>query len=346
MTLDLVPYRKAIEKELCDLLAGPGQEGAAPILPLYAMMRYHMGWLDADLNPVEADGGKRLRPILCLLACEAVGGHWHMALPAAASIELIHNFSLIHDDIEDHSETRRHRRTVWALWGVPQAINTGDTMWTLARLALHRLSDRGCSPTTLLHVVRQLDQACLELCTGQYLDLWFETQESVSLEAYEQMIHGKTAALLSASLAVGAILGGAEQRVVNRYAAFGRELGLTFQIVDDILGIWGDPAVTGKSAASDILTKKKTLPVLYAFHWEAERGYDDLARIYTQPSLSPDDIPSILALLGRCGAHEYTREQARTHYRRAENHLRAIGIDHPAQDALRELGHSLVERTF
>jgi geranylgeranyl diphosphate synthase, type I len=350
MSLDLVPYLSAVETELCAIVDAASDAHAdehhVPTAPLYDMIRYHMGWLDADLNPLVAGGGKRLRPVMCLLACEAVGGDWPSALPAAAAIELIHNFSLIHDDIEDQGETRRHRRTVWALWGVAQGINTGDTVWTLSRLAIYRLRKTGHDVETILRVMHRLDEACLALCTGQYLDLDFEQEEGVSLAAYRQMIAGKTSALLSASLAVGAILGGADESLVPCYASFGHELGLTFQIVDDILGIWGDPAVTGKSAASDILTKKKTMPILYALDWETEHGYYDLAHLYAQPSLTADDVPAVLALLERCSAHEYAQEQARAHYGQTVRHLQAADAAHPARDTLQALAQSLVGRSF
>jgi|YNPNPStandDraft_1061719.scaffolds.fasta_scaffold03464_3 geranylgeranyl diphosphate synthase type I len=314
------------------------------VAPLYQMMHYHLGWLDASFAPVNAARGKRLRPLLCLLACEAVGGDWRRALPAASAIELIHNFSLLHDDIEDRSETRRHRSTVWSLWGLAQGLNTGDAMWALARLAALRLTEQGFTAELVLRVVKLLDETCLELCTGQYLDLAFEAAPSVSLAAYERMITGKTAALLAAALACGALLGGAGEEVVAAYGASGRELGLTFQIVDDILGIWGDPATTGKSAADDILTKKKTLPVLYAFAWEAERGYGDLAALYARPVLGEQDLPAVLALLERAGAQAYARQRAQEHLHKTLEHLCSTGIVHPAQEALRELALSLVER--
>ncbi|MGI5916965.1 MAG: polyprenyl synthetase family protein [Anaerolineae bacterium] len=341
MTVDLNPYLEAVEKELSDSLS-PRDERA---LPLYQMMQYHMGWLDCEFAPENAPRGKRLRPAMCLLACEAVSGEWRQALPAAAAIELIHNFSLLHDDIEDNSETRRHRATVWSLWGIAQGINTGDAMWALSRLAVYRLSDLGHPAETVLSVARRLDETCLELCTGQYLDLHFEERDGVTLPEYERMISGKTAALLSASLTVGALLGGAPAEVVHSYGEFGRELGLAFQITDDILGIWGDPAVTGKSAASDIIARKKTLPVLYALQWEQERGHDDLERIYTGPSLGNGDVSAVLSLLERAGALDYVRHRAAEHHRRTMDHLQATGVTGPAQDALRALALSILDRS-
>lgn len=340
MPRDLSIYLEAIEEELRRDLA----VREPLVAPLYQMMQYHLGWLDASFAPVSAARGKRLRPLFCLLACEAVGGEWRRALPAASAIELIHNFSLLHDDIEDHSETRRHRPTVWSLWGLAQGLNTGDAMWALARLAALRLADQGFAAELVLRVVKLLDETCLELCTGQYLDLAFETASTVSLAAYERMIAGKTAALLAASTAAGALLGRAGEDVVAAYGAFGRELGLTFQIVDDILGIWGDPAVTGKSAADDILTKKKTLPVLYALAWEAEQGYGDLAALYARPALGADDLSAALALLERAGARAYAQQKAQEHLHQTLAHLHSTGIVHPAQETLRELALSLVER--
>jgi geranylgeranyl diphosphate synthase type I len=341
MTRPLTPYLTAIEEDLRRTL----QASEPMLLRLYQMMQYHLGWLDVDLRPVEAPKGKRLRPLTCLLACEAVGGDWRRALPAASAIELIHNFSLVHDDIEDNSPTRRHRPTVWSLWGIAQGINTGDTLWVISRLATLRLIERGYDAETVLHVARLLDETCLALCAGQYLDIHFESVDSVTMSEYSSMIAGKTAALLSASFAAGSRLGGADEATVQNYAGFGRELGITFQIVDDILGIWGDPAVTGKSAASDILEKKKTIPILHTLAWEQQQGYEDLSRIYARASLTEQDIPTILALLERAGARVATLRRAREHQERTMAFLGTPDITHPAQQDLIELALSLLERS-
>ncbi len=340
MTPDLQPYLDAIEADLQRLLT--------PTVPstrvMFDMMRYHLGWLDASLQPHEGPRGKRIRPVLCLLACEAAGGDWRQALPAACSIELVHNFTLLHDDIEDASDTRRHRPTVWSLWGVPQALNTGDAMWAVARLAGHELAARGYAAETVLAAIRRLDEACLLLCSGQYLDMHFETVQEVTVAAYIEMIAGKTAALLSAAVAIGALLGGADERVVEEFATYGTALGLSFQAVDDILGIWGDASVTGKSTATDILTRKKTLPVLYALAWERERGLSDLAELYARPDMHQEDVPHVLTLLDRAGARQYTESWADRQQAQALAHLRATGPAHPARDTLQELTLSLLHR--
>jgi len=339
MTADLSPYLDAIEADLERLLT-PTDPATQPLLD---MMRYHLGWLDAELRPARAPRGKRIRPLLCLLACEAAGGDWQRALPAACSIELVHNFTLLHDDIEDASETRRHRPTAWALWGVPQALNTGDALWAVARLAVYGLSANGYDAETVLAAARRLDEACLLLCAGQYLDLHFEQVERVTVAEYTRMIAGKTAALLSASLAIGAALGGAAAPAVEALAAAGTALGLAFQAVDDILGVWGEPTATGKSAATDILARKKTLPVLHALGWEREHGFTDLAALYARP-LGPEDVPVVLALLERAGSRAFAEAWAGRQQSRALQDLHASGCAGPALAALEEVAVSLLHR--
>ena len=253
MATDYGPYLRAVEGEMRQILLAPGER----VRPLYDMMAYHLGWVDEQAKPVQADSGKRLRPLLCLLCCEAAGGDWQQAVPAAAGLELIHNFSLIHDDIEDNSPTRRGRPTVWALWGLPHGINAGDSMLMLARLALGRLSSRGVDPGIALQAMDILDRTCLRLCEGQYLDMAGEGHLDMSEEDYLEMTGGKTAALLAASTQMGALIAGAGD-AVESYRQFGWNLGLAFQMVDDLLGIWGDPAVTGKSAADDVRSRKMT----------------------------------------------------------------------------------------
>jgi geranylgeranyl diphosphate synthase type I len=241
----------------------------------------------------------------------------------AAAVELLHNFSLIHDDVEDDSPTRRHRPTVWALWGVPQAINAGDAMFTLARLALHGLGSRPIPPALAMDACMIFDHACLRLTEGQYLDMSFEGRLDVTVDEYLTMIEGKTAALLSASLELGALVGGADQATRRHLAEFGRSLGLAFQMQDDILGIWGDEAVTGKSAASDILTRKKSLPVVYAL--ENPRVGEELRARYAQ-AIEPADVPAVLDLLALAGAREYAEQAAQAAHQAALDELAAGGV--------------------
>ncbi len=339
----LAPYRQAIEESLRALTATLPASSAL----LRRMFEYQLGWVASDGAPLHgAGGGKRLRPILCLLCCEAVGGAWQAALPAAAAIELVHNFSLIHDDIEDDGGTRHGRPALWKVWGLAQALNTGDAMWALARIAVHELRGTGHSGAKVLSVVKLLDDAGLALCVGQFHDISFETAPAVTLAQYEQMVSGKTVALLRAATEAGAQLGCSDTRRHEQFATFGRELGLAFQVVDDLLGIWGDPRSTGKSALTDILTRKKTLPILLALAYEAERGLDDLQRLYADPGFGPDALPEVLRLLDRAGARAACAQRAQEHHERMRQALAATGLDNPAMDGLVELSEGLLGRTY
>ena len=249
-------FRDQIETEIKSLVLEEG-------FPLYRMMGYHMGWLDEYGEAAEGESGKRIRPTLSLLACEALGGDVKAALPAAAAVELVHNFSLIHDDIQDGNSERHNRPTVWWVWGPAQAINAGDGMHALARLALLRQTGEGMSPERTLKAVGLLDQACLRLCEGQYLDLTYQERVDISQDAYFKMVEGKTAALISCAAELGAVMSSVEEPVERAIAQFGAKLGTAFQIRDDILDLWGQQD-TGKPLAGDILNKKKSLPIVYA----------------------------------------------------------------------------------
>lgn len=336
MSSHLEPYLTAVEDELRAIVSAPSPELGA----FYSMMAYHLGWLDTDLRPVAAYSGKRIRPLLCLLACEAAGGDWHTALPAAAALELAHNFSLIHDDIEDHSPTRRGRPTLWRLWGLPQGINTGDGMLMLAFQALTRASSRGVDTVTVQTAIEILQSTILSLCHGQYLDVSFEGRLDVEEEDYLRMVAGKTASLLAASAQLGALFGGAGDKT-EHYRQFGWNLGLAFQVVDDILGIWGDPAVTGKPAADDLLNRKMTLPVIFALRQGAEGR--ELAATYRQERLSDQDVSRALVSMERVGARDYAQNLA-AHYEAAARVALQAAARPPAAEHLRALAASLTGR--
>ncbi|MCB8967457.1 MAG: polyprenyl synthetase family protein [Ardenticatenaceae bacterium] len=307
----------------------------------YGMMHYHMGWADANLQPAHVHAGKRIRPLLCLLVCQAAGGDWQQAVPAAAAIEILHNFTLIHDDIEDVSPTRRGRDTVWQLWGVPQAINSGDAMFALAHLALVRLLERGVEAPIVVEALRRFDETCLRLTQGQYADMDFEKRDTVSVADYIEMITGKTAVLVSYSAAVGALIAGADSRTINHYAQYGLELGLAFQVIDDILGIWGDEKRTGKSAATDIITRKKTMPVLDGLSRSTA-----LQELYSDDTPNDDFVPRVIAILDEVGSHEFAASKATTHSENALQHLHAANPVGEAAQALNQLTATLLHRDF
>jgi geranylgeranyl diphosphate synthase type I len=332
-----------IERELQRVVRAPHHSLAT----YYDMMRYHLGWVDENLQPVDADSGKRLRPMLCLLCCAGAGGDPEQALPAAAALELVHNFSLVHDDIQDRSKTRRGRRTVWDVWGQAQGINVGDGLFVLARQALHRLGERNVPLQRRQAAVVALDEACLALCEGQYFDMIFEDDVHVDLDQYLWMIRHKTAALLAASAQLGAIIATDDRTQIDQYYRFGENLGMAFQIQDDILGAWGDPRVTGKSAATDIRDKKKTLPVVYALqHRTDPEDAQALAELYAPGGpLSKDEIQSVLNLLDRASARAYAEEMAEAYYRQSIQDLERAGVENEAQARLHALAASLLGRT-
>ncbi len=333
-------YLPWVDAEMRDLLT-------APLVSLdgyYAMMQYHMGWLDTDLQPTQAPSGKRVRPLLCLLACAAAGGDPARSVPAAAGLELLHNFSLIHDDIEDGSPTRRHRPTAWTLFGMPQACNAGDGMFSLAHAAFQRLPARGVSPEATVRALSLFGAMCVRLTEGQYRDMTFEGRPEVPVAEYFEMIAWKTGALLAVSPEIGAVIAGASPQNADAYRRFGGALGKAFQLRDDVLGIWGDEAITGKSAASDILSKKKSLPVLYGFSHSTIGP--ELRRLYAGPASSGVDVPRVLALLDAAGAREFAQEQVRrasteARYALASVASFAVPIPHAA---LGELLDALIER--
>ncbi len=311
-------YLPLIEAEMRGVLAIP-QDAAAGH---YQIMQYHMGWLDAELRPAVASVGKRIRPLLCLLACASAGGDPVTALPAAAGLELLHNFSLLHDDIEDNSPLRRHRPTAWTIFGMPIACNAGDGMFSLAHTAFFRLEALGVSPATLLAALRRFDEMCVALTEGQFLDMSFERRLSVAPDDYFRMIAGKTGALLAVAPEIGALVAGASEGVCAQYRRYGAALGRAFQLQDDILGIWGDQAATGKSAASDILSKKKTLPVIYALAHEAVGAR--LAALYAGADFTESDVSAVLALLDQAGARPYVEALVRVATAEAHDALRVV----------------------
>ena len=305
---------------------------------LYEMVRYHLG-----LDGSTGGSGKRLRPLLGLLAYASLTGEHHGALPGAAAVELGHNFSLVHDDIEDRDVERRHRATLWTVYGVAQAINAGDALFALSRMALHRLTDLGYPDAKVLRLMRLYDETCLCLCEGQYIDIWAgEHDDTMSVDLYFDMIGRKTAALIAASIEAGAVLATDDEAVVRAYRAFGWALGLAFQLNDDLLGIWGETAVTGKEP-SDLAKHKKTLPVIYAFEHATPADRSRLEAVYARPEPDAGEIAEAMAILERTGAQDYTRAEARRWRDEAIAQLDAAGVVQPeARAKLEQIMRSVI----
>jgi geranylgeranyl diphosphate synthase type I len=331
-------YRNAVRVELKEVI-----DSCPPALG--NMLRYHMGWQDEDGDPCNRESGKSIRSVLCLLSCQAVGGETSKLIPAAAAVELIHSFSLIHDDIEDASCERHHRPTVWRLWGQSQAINAGDAMFTLAYLALVKLKGKGIADEKIVSSAKMLSRACLDLCEGQYLDVEYEKRLDISVDDYLDMAGKKTAALFAVATSLGAYLGGKDGRLVEVFHVFGRELGVAYQICDDILGIWGAEESTGKSSG-DISQRKKTLPVVYALENSSGGTRRKLEKLYSRKSIGDEDIREVMRILERLGARDYAENLAEQHYCKALAQLEATQIDTSRQAPLREIGRFLLKRGF
>lgn len=302
----------------------------------HEMLTYHMGWTGEGAG-LEASG-KRIRPLLVLLTTASGGTNWKLALPAAAAVELIHNFSLVHDDIQDNSDKRRGRATVWAKWGMPQAINAGDGLFVLSNLAILDLVANFKSEI-VIRVSQTLHNACLDLTRGQYLDISYEKNADLGMQDYWPMVSGKTASLLSACCEIGAILGNASDNEVEAYRSFGHYLGLAFQVQDDILGIWGNEAVTGKSNAGDLLKGKKSLPVLVGL---GKKG--KFATRWVKGPLHPDEVEEMAKLLANEGGYTYAKDASVQMTDLALISLREAGPQGEAGDTLMELANKLLKR--
>ncbi|MBI5287918.1 MAG: polyprenyl synthetase family protein [Chloroflexi bacterium] len=307
------------------------------------LMRQHMGYEDEQGNSAAGPGGKMLRPALCLLACEAVDGDVARAFPAAAAIELLHNFTLIHDDIEDASDTRHGRETLWRRHGVPLAINAGDGMFVRAQLTMLGLEQIGVPADRALEAARVLNEAAVLLCEGQHADISFESRDRVSLSEYEAMIAGKTASLIGASAQIGAIAGGADDATCRALGEFGRMLGMAFQIQDDVLGVWGESARTGKPVADDIRSKKKSFPVVWAFdHARGETG-SRLDHLYAA-DMTESAVEEVLSILDELGAQQASGDAAGLWREDALRVLDRLSLVPERQRELEELANFIVTR--
>lgn len=303
---------------------------------LFDMLTYHMGWTGEGAGKVAQ--GKRIRPLLVLLSSGGCDADWKIALPAAAAVELVHNFSLVHDDIQDNSSKRRGRDTVWVNWGIPQGINAGDALFVLSNLAVLDLVPH-LSADKVLKAAKILHDTCLDLTRGQFLDMTYENSADVSIEDYWSMVGFKTAALLASCCSLGALIGEADQETQDAFRDFGHYLGLAFQVKDDLLGIWGDSLQTGKSAESDLTAKKKSLPVIFGL---AKKG--KFAQVWSKGPINSDDISGLADQLAAEGARLYAEETTDQMTDMALAALREADPKGEAGDALFELANKLLRR--
>ncbi|HEY0753505.1 MAG TPA: polyprenyl synthetase family protein [Ktedonobacteraceae bacterium] len=328
--------QNALQREVAGLRMHSSSLAIPELDSFYGQMGYHLGWLDAHFAPVQHNTGKLLRPTLLLLAYEAAGAckttsrreektHLARALPAAVAIELLHNFTLIHDDIEDGDRERRSRPTVWAVFGIPQAINLGDGLASLSRLALFTLIDKGVDADLVARLGYCFDRATLTLIEGQHMDLCFETQEHVTIPHCLEMITRKTAALLACAAEMGARLGCSDEPTIRALHQFGWHLGTAFQIRDDLLGIWATRAEAGKMPAGDVLRRKKTLPVLHAVENASPQDHAWLRTFYSQQEApGSEQVEQVLSILEYTRSREYCQHFLTEHCLLARAALRQV----------------------
>jgi geranylgeranyl diphosphate synthase, type I len=328
-----------------DLVSPALADAAGRLSPeLRPILSYHLGWTDASGRPEGANGngGKGVRSALAVLSAEAAGAEAARGVPGAVAVELVHNFSLVHDDVIDEDEERRHRPTVWAVFGIGRAVIAGDALLSLAQEVVLRAAG---SPTDVVRAARCLAGATSAMIAGQALDMAFETLDGVTVDRCLAMEAGKTGALLGCAASIGAILGGAPDETVEALDDYGVELGLAFQAVDDLLGIWGDPSTTGKPAWSDLRQRKKTLPVTAALA-AGDGNAGELNALLLAEHLEELDIARAAALVEECGGRDMAREEARARLARALGALERAGIEEGASRDLADVARFVVERNF
>jgi geranylgeranyl diphosphate synthase type I len=317
-------------------LVTPSLRSAAEVLPasVRGVVGYHFGWYDESGRPATGNPGKMLRPAFTLLCAQAVGAPADCAVDAAVAVELTHNFTLLHDDVMDGDATRRHRPTAWKVFGVPAAILAGDALQSLAVEVL------AAAPRS----VRALCATVRDLIGGQGLDIQFERRDDISLDECLTMVGGKTASLLRCACELGAMHGGGTPAQVSALGRFGWHLGVAFQLIDDLLGIWGDPVVTGKPALADLRARKKSLPVVAALTAGGPASRH-LAEFYRRPDpLSERELVAAADLVELTGGRAWAQAEAERHVQQAMDFLTAAEPAGDPGDALAALAALITRR--
>jgi geranylgeranyl diphosphate synthase type I len=287
-------------------------------------------------------GGKRLRPYLVLKSCKLVGGNEEDAIPTASALELLHTFTLIHDDIIDEDEKRRGLPTVHAQWGVPTAIVTGDLLFAKVYETITKFTDsKRVPPKRILQVLKDISEATVAICEGQTLDMMFERKEAVSEDEYFKMIQAKTAALFETSARCGGILGGAKKSQVESLGRYGHYAGVAFQLIDDVLGLTADEKALGKPVGSDIREGKRTLIIVHALKHASENQRKKILETLGNRSASAQRIQEIIDLVSSLGSINYAEEKAKGYIEKSKKALASLPATQDREDLI-----SLAELIF
>ena len=327
-------YQQAVEEELREVF--DGRSGF-----LYNLLRYHLGWVDQYGSPQDGGPPLHLQGAVALVCCEVMGADFRQALPAAAGVELVYNFTLVHGEVQAGRAESVDRPGIWWVWGPAQAINAGDGLHALGRTTIMRLARRGAHPERVLRAVRSLDQACLLLCEGQYLDLEFQDRLMVTDVAYLDMIYRKAGALTGCAAESGALAAGASDAKCDAFHQFGAKLGAAWQIARDIGDLWGErgDGVT----ASNIIAKKKSLPIIHALEHGSLAAKRELGSIYMKRVMEPQDATRLVAILEETGARDATENRARQLADDALDSASEAGVSPDGLELLRELSQWALE---
>jgi geranylgeranyl diphosphate synthase type I len=336
----------AVLAEVRDLVDAPMRAIVDRLAPAVRQVaNYHFGWVDADGTPLAGGSGKAVRPALAVLSAEAAGAKADVGIPGALAVELVHNFSLLHDDVMDGDEERRHRPTAWTVFGRSAAILAGDALLALAFEAL--FDDDGIPTDRSRDAQASVAAATQSLIVGQVNDLDFEGRLDVGVDECVEMAAGKTAALMACASSIGARLAGAPIDVVRALDTFGHELGLAFQLVDDLLGIWGSTQTTGKPVGADLRARKKSLPVVAAMASGTAAG-DELRRVYASGSLDADADDEVVAraaaLVDEAGGRAWASDEAARRLDLAERVLGSVDLDAGKRDDLLQVARYVTAR--
>jgi geranylgeranyl diphosphate synthase type I len=295
----IIDLTARVDAELSDIITSRK-------VPLYRMMSYHMGWSDpqgrSDMLDIPVRQ-ERTHGVLTLLACRAVGGDIEAVLPAAAAVELVNSFTQIHDDVQGGNPQRDNRDAVWWVWGPAQAINAGDGMHALARLALFRLLERGVPSDIVFKAVQIMDAASLETCEGRFLDMEAQERIDLSVDAYMKMAFSKTGALVSCAMTLGALIGSGDEALIEAMGNAGSRLGVAMQVRSDLRELWGD-GIPNQPASPEVMNKKKLLPVVYALEKATVSEKRRMGEIYFKRVLEPQDVAKLREVIEQLGAKD------------------------------------------
>ena len=303
---------------------------------LYDVLRYHLGWNDQHGRPESNPRPLYFPTLLALACCEALSGDFHSALPAAAGVDLIYNFTLVHGDVQSARPDAQDRPSIWWVWGPAQAINAGDGLHALGRITIMRLAQRGVAPERVLRAVESLDRACLTLCEGQYMDLEYQDRMIVTSEAYFDMIGRKTGALTGCSAEAGALAAGADEPVCEQFREMGQKLGMAWQVAMDVGDLWGGQG--DAMTASNVLNKKKSLPLIRALEVSDVATKRDLGTIYMKRVLEAADASRLVEILDQSDARQYSQEKAEEFLGQAMECIRGVTLVDQGFENLSGLG--------